>query len=95
MSFNLNVAPFGLLIASTPGAAFLVALLVSTQFSDQVKVTDTSQLINGMSSVLQNFLKYFSGTAISTSFVLLLSPNFHVILVVCSKDSAPLFGSSL
>ena len=82
VSFIFNVAPVVLLLAFTPGAAFLVALLVTTQFSDQVKVKVASQLINGMFSILQKLLKYFSGTAISTSLVLLLSLNFPVILVL-------------
>ena len=47
----------------------LFSKLVITQFSDQVKVKDTSQLINGMSNALPKLLKYFNGTATSTSFV--------------------------
>ena len=51
---------------------FVISLfsnLVITQFSDQVKVKDTSQLINGIFKVLRKLLKYFNGTAISTSFL--------------------------
>ena len=51
--FILKLAFVGLLISATAGSAsgsaFLVAVLVNTQFSDQVRVKDTSQLINGMS----------------------------------------------
>ena len=50
-----NVAFVGLLTATTSGlasgSASLVALLVITQFSNQVKIKDTSQSINGISSV--------------------------------------------
>ena len=83
----LKTAFVGLLIPATAGSASgsasLVALLVITQFSDQVRVKDTSQSINGMSSVLQKLLKYFNGTRISTlSFSTLLPSNFPVILVL-------------
>ena len=47
----------------------LFSKLVITQVADQFKDKDTSQLINGISSVLQKLLKYFNGTEISTSFV--------------------------
>ena len=40
-----------------------------TQVDDHVKIRLTSQLIKGISKVLQKLLKYFSGTIISTSFV--------------------------
>ena len=70
-------------VGSASGSASLVALLVNTQFSDQVKLKDTSQLNNGMSSVLQKLLKYVNGTAVSTtSFSALLPSNFPVILVL-------------
>ena len=58
----------------------------------------TSQLIKGISKVLQKLLKYFSGTAILTSFVF---PTGEVLLVILilylnDSDSARLsFGSSL
>ena len=45
-----------------------------------------SQLINGMSSVLQKLLKCFNGTTISACFSVLLPSNFPVILVLYSKD---------
>ena len=87
MSFVLKVAFVGLLITSTAGSASesasLVALLVIAQFSDQVRVKNTSQLINGMSSVLQKLLKYLNGTTISaSSFSTLLSSKFPVMLVL-------------
>ena len=72
VSFILNVTFVGLLTAATAGSASgsasLVALLVITQFSDQVKIRFISQLINGISNVLQKLLKCFNGTTISTSF---------------------------
>ena len=82
MSVILNVAFVGLLIAATAGSASLVALLVNTQFSDHVKIRFISQLIYGMSAVLQKLLKCFNGTAISASFSVLLSSSFPVIVVI-------------
>ena len=87
VSFILKVAFVGLLISSTAGSASgsasLVALIVITQLSDQVKVKDTSQLINDISNALQKLLKYFNGTTILTSSFSTLSPsNFPVILVL-------------
>ena len=58
----------------------------------------TSQLINGISRVLQKLLKYFSGTIILKSFVLPLAEVFPVISVLDLNDSESsklLFGSSL
>ena len=82
----LNVAPVGLLIAAiagfASGSAFLVAFLDNTQFSDQVKIRFISQLIKGVSGVLQKLLKYFNGTAISTFLSVLLSSNLPVVLVL-------------
>ena len=65
VSFILNVAFVGLLTAATArsasGSASLVALLVITQFSDQVKIRFISQLINGISnsqgSDISNFIE--------------------------------------
>ena len=75
MSVILNVAFVGLLIPTTAGLfpcaekALLYALLVITQFLDQFKIKDTSQLINGVSSALHKLLKYFNGRTISTLFL--------------------------
>ena len=55
----LNVEFIGLLIPSnglSPPTASLYALLVNAQFSDQVKVKDTSQLINGNPRFFENCL---------------------------------------
>ena len=57
-----------------------------------------SQLINDISRVLQKLLKYFNGTAISTSFVLPAAGVFPVILILNLNDSDCVilsFGSSL
>ena len=58
----------------------------------------TSQLVNGISRVLQELLKYFNGTIISTSFVLPSAGVFPVIFILDLNDSEPVklpFGSSL
>ena len=57
--------------------------LVTTQSLDQVKIRLTSQLINDVSRVLKNWLKYFNGTIISTSF---LFPSAGVFLVIFTLD---------
>ena len=41
-----------------------------TQSADQVRIRLLSQLIKNISTVLQKLLKYFTGTAILTSFAL-------------------------
>ena len=86
VSFILNVTFVGLLTAATAGSASgsasLVALLVITQFSDQVKIRFILQLINGISNVLQKLLKCFNGTAISISFSVSLSSNVPTIFVL-------------
>ena len=46
-----------------------------------------SQLINGISRVLQKLLKYFNGTIISTSFVLPSGGVFPVIFILDLNDS--------
>ena len=45
-----------------------------------------SQLINGISKVLQKFHKYFNGTVISTSSVLLSGGVFPVIFILDLND---------
>ena len=65
---------------------------------DQVKLILTSQLISGTSRVLQNLLKYFNGTIISTSFVFPSAGVFPVIFILDLNDSESAklsFGSSL
>ena len=46
-----------------------------------------SQLINGISRVLQKLLKYFDGTIISTSSVLPSTGVFPVTLILDLNDS--------
>ena len=88
VSFILNVAFVGLLIAATAGSVtdqshylLLASLLVITQFSDQVKIRFISQLINGISNVLQKLLKCLNGTTISSSFSIFLPSDLPVMLV--------------
>ena len=46
-----------------------------------------SQLINGISRVLQKLLKHFNGTAISPPFVFPAAGAFPVILILYLNDS--------
>ena len=55
-----------------------MVLAIRTRLDDHVKIRLTSQLIKGISKVLQKLLKYFNGTIISTSFV----PSFPVRPVI-------------
>ena len=72
--------------------------LVKTQVDDHVKKRLTSQLISGISRVLQQLLKYFNGTIILPYFVLASWEVFPVIFTLDLNHSefAKLsFGSSL
>ena len=72
--------------------------LVITQSLEHVKRSSTSQIINGISRVLQKLHKYFNGTIISTSFVFPLLGVFPVIFTLDLNDSESAmlsFGSSL
>ena len=60
--------------------------LVITQVDDHVKKRLTSQLINGISRVLQKLLKYFNGTIILTSFVLPPAGMLRVIFTLDLND---------
>ena len=86
MSVILNITFVGLLIAVTAGFvsgfASLVALLVNTQFLDQVKINCTLQLISGIFKFLQKLLKCFHNTIISASFFVFIPSNFPVILAL-------------
>ena len=59
-------------------AATLVATI--TQFSDQFRSRVISQLIKGISRLLQRLLRYFNGTNFSTFFVPLSPVNIYLIL---------------
>ena len=70
-----------------------------TQFADQVKTRLISQLIKGLSRVLQKLLNYFNGTIILTSFVrsspvspviFSLKLNKSVVLVSLKSTISPL-----
>ena len=56
--------------------------LVITQSLEHVNSRLTSQLINGISRVLQKLLKYFNGTIISTSFVFPSAGVFPVFFLL-------------
>ena len=58
-----------------------------TQPLDQVKMRLTSQLIHGISTVLQKLLIYFNGTAITTFFVLPAAGDFPVTFILVINDS--------
>ena len=60
--------------------------LVITQVDDQINITLISQVINGISRVLQQLLKYFNGTAISTFFLLPSLGVFPVIFILDLND---------
>ena len=71
-SVILNFALAGNSIATIGGlgcglGAFLKALSTSTHSLYQEKINVISQLINGISKLLQKLPKYFNGIAISTS----------------------------
>ena len=69
-----------------------------TQVDHHAKIRLISQIINGISGVLQKLSKYFNGTIISTSFVWPSSGVFSVIFVLDLNDSESVtlsFGSSL
>ena len=73
------------IVASVLALAACVIISGKTQFSDQVKARDTSQLTKGMSRPLQKLLKCFNGTTVS---------RFALIFVLfCSAFST--FGVSL
>ena len=57
------------------------------QVDDHVKMRLISQLISGISRVLQKLVKYFNGTAISTFFVLPSAGVFPVIFILDLKNS--------
>ena len=66
--------------------------------TDQVRIKLISQLIKGISRVLQKLLKYFSGTALLTSFVLAASDVLYANFALNLNDSESAiiaFGSSI
>ena len=67
-SFITSVAPVGALSLLPPPMS-LCSKLVIMQFLPHFNSKDTSQLINGIFSALQELPKYFNGIANSTSCV--------------------------
>ena len=61
--------------------------LVLMQFACQVRMSLMSLLVKSISRVVQKPLKYFNGTAVSTSFVLPAAGVFPVILILDLNDS--------
>ena len=57
------------------------------QFGDNFKMRLMSQLISGISKVLQKLRNCFNGTAISTTVVLPSAEVFPVILILDLNDS--------
>ena len=55
-----------------------VVAAVNTQFSININESSILQLINGISNDLQKLLKYFNGTAIFTSFLLVIRPDLYL-----------------
>ena len=80
--FQLNVLLKQLLqisVIANSAPWFSASVFKITQFSDQVKIRLTSQLIKGISKVLQKLVKYFNGTIILTLFI---SPSSSVWVVI-------------
>ena len=73
-------------ISSARGSALWlgssVLLSVITQLLDQIKVKDTSQVINGISNAFQKLLKCFNGIENWTFLVFPLLAALPVILVL-------------
>ena len=61
--------------------------MVVTLFADEVKKKLISQLITGVSTVLQRLLKYFNGAAVSKSLVIMSSEVFPVIFTLNLNSS--------
>ena len=69
MCVILNSNPVGATIAGLSPSASLSVIPTKTQFLDQVKINSTSQLIGGISKLLQKSLKCFSGITTLVSFL--------------------------
>ena len=77
-------------VVSNMGFWFTTSLWIIKQFSDQVKISLTSQLIKGISRFHQRFLKYFNGTVTSILSILPLSPVWPVIFYLKLNESVAL-----
>ena len=67
--------------------------LVIAQLPNHVNIRLISRLMKGISKVLQKLLSYFSGTAISTFFVLPATEMLAVIIALNVNDSESAIGS--
>ena len=65
---------------------FVLFELIITQFADHVSCR-ISQFIKGISRILQNLLKYFNSTTISTFFILPATGALPIILALNLNDS--------
>ena len=66
------------LVIVNVGSWLAIRLSIIKHVADQVKIRLISQLINGISNVLQKVLKYFNGALILTFFV----PPFPVLSAI-------------
>ena len=66
------------LVIVNVGSWLAIRLSIIKHVADQVKIRLISQLINGISNVLQKVLKYFNGALILTFFV----PPFRVLSAI-------------
>ena len=57
-----------------------------TQLADHVNIKSISQLLKGISRVLQKLVRYFGGKGISTSLVLLSEEVLPVIFTLKVND---------
>ena len=74
-------------------------MLIIIQFADQSEISSTSQLIKGISRVVQKLLRYFIGTITSTPSILpsllvwsvffALNLNESVVLVAVKSITLP------
>ena len=64
-------------------------MLIITQFSNQVKISSTSQLLKGISRVFQKLLRYFSGNILLT-LIIPSSLFWPVIFVLKLNESVAL-----
>ena len=99
VSVILNAAFVGAFIAGLFPCASLVVISIKTQFLDHVKIRFTSQLITGISKVLQKLSKCFSSTTISTSSITLLLSLLFVFfptkLLLYLNDAEFVIGPAL
>ena len=55
------------------------------QFSDQFRIILILQLINGISSVLRKFLKYFNGAIVLKNFCAIISCSLAIFVLNLNK----------